>query len=175
MDLPSLDDAASRHFTYRDLCECSDSWRRLRPENRPQAIETYGAIAALCREVLDPVVDRFGPVELTYGFASAALARAVRSRIAPRLDQHAGHERRKDGELICARLGQAADLRIRGQSSLEVAHFIAETTAFDRLYVYGEDRPLHVSVGPERSGLVYRLADSGVRRMPRRIDPGTLS
>ena len=61
------------------------------------------------------------------------------------------------------------------KSSLQVASFIAETTAFDRLYVYGEDRPLHVSVGPQRSGLVYRLADFGARRVPRRVDPGSLS
>jgi hypothetical protein len=34
----------------------------------------------------------------------------------------------------------------------EVAEWIAENTAFDRLYFYGEGRPIHVSFGPEQKG-----------------------
>ena len=34
----------------------------------------------------------------------------------------------------------------------EVANWVAENTPFDRLYFYGEDRPIHVSYGPEQKG-----------------------
>ena len=34
----------------------------------------------------------------------------------------------------------------------EVANWVAENTPFDRLYFYGEERPIHVSYGPEQKG-----------------------
>jgi hypothetical protein len=44
---------------------------------------------------LDPVIDWFGMIELTYGFCSPALARQVSGRIDPKRDQHAAHERNR--------------------------------------------------------------------------------
>lgn len=170
----SLDASASRRFTYRDLCECSETWRRTRLPNTPQADETYAAIEGLAREVLDPLVERFGQVTLSYGFASAALARAVGRGVAPRLDQHAGHERTAAGELICPRLGQAVDLIVPERSSWEVARFIVEETPFDRLYLYGDDRPVHVSHGPTHSRAITLVDRSGRRPLPRRLTRQTL-
>lgn len=174
MTLPALDDAASRHFSYRDVCECSETWFRTRIENRPKEADSYGAIAALCVNVLDPIVEHFGPIELTYGFASLGLARAIGRSIAPQLDQHAGHERRLDGRLICPRLGQAVDLRVPGRSSHELARFIVEQTPFDRLYLYGEDRPVHVSYGPDGSRAIIYVDRRGSRPLPRRMSQAAL-
>lgn len=169
MPVRSLDALASRCFTFRDLCECSETWRRTRLENRPRAEETFAAIEALARQVLDPLVERFGQVTLTYGFASSELTRTVGRGVAPRLDQHAGHERSALGELICPRLGQAADLFVPGSSSWEVARFIVEETPFDRLYLYGDNRPVHVSHGPQQSRAITFVDRSGARPLPRRL------
>jgi len=50
----------------------------------------------------------------------------------------------------------------------EVANWIVENLPFDRLYLYGRNRPIHVSYGPENSRLAYRMEFSkGGIRMPR--------
>ncbi len=170
-----LDAAASRHFTYRDLCECSEAWRRTRVDNRPRSEETYRAMEALAREVLDPLVEQFGRLTLTYGFASPALVRVIGRGVAPRLDQHAGHERNRTGQLICPRLGQAVDLFVPATSSRDVARFIVDETPFDRLYIYGDDRPVHVSHGPENSRAVILVDRSGLRPLPRRLSGRSLA
>jgi hypothetical protein len=170
--MESLDDPCGEHFTYRDLVECGETWRRLAAlgpvDNLPRAPETFAAMRALCAAVLDPVARRFGRLELTYAFASPLLARHVPGRIHPPLDQHAGHERTASGKLVCSRLGLAADLCVPGLDSRDLALFVVEHTGFDRLYVYGPDRPVHVSVGPERKReiVLLRAGPSG-RRIPR--------
>ncbi len=128
----------------------------------------------LCASVLDPLVERFGPVELTYGFASSALTRHVAGRIHPPLDQHAGHEVGRSGKPICARLGLAVDLRVPGVDTRAVAGWIAAHTPFDRLYFYGPERPLHVSAAPRPTGQVVemRRGPSG-RLVPRVVSGGT--
>jgi hypothetical protein len=51
-----------------------------------------------------------------------------------------------------------------------VAQWIVANTAFDRLYFYGDVRPLHVSVGPEHSReIVLMRVVSGGRLVPRVI------
>lgn len=164
---PSLNDWASERFRFRDLCECSETWRRSPVDNTPSNPDTFLSMSGLCREVLDPIVARFGGIELTYGFAGAALARRISTRIAPRLDQHAGHERSASGRYICSRLGQAVDLRCERASAADLARFIVEETSFDRLYFYGDERPLHVSWGPQHSRASCAVVEVGGRRMPR--------
>jgi hypothetical protein len=72
------------------------------------------------------------------------------------------------GKLVCPRLGLAADFRVTGADSRDVAHWILEHTAFDRLYFYAPDRPIHVSTGPQHSRQVVDMhrGPSG-RRIPR--------
>lgn len=169
-----LDDPCGERFVYRHLIECGETWRRLTAErgapfdNVPRAAETFAAMRALCAAVLDPLAERFGRPELTYGFAGPALTRHVPGRIHPPADQHAGHEVDRKGNPVCKRLGLAADLLVPGTDSREVARWIAASTAFDRLYFYGADRPLHVSVGPEatRQIVVMSRGPSG-RLVPR--------
>ena len=175
-----IDAPCGRHFRFRDFVECGATWRRLATlaaadpimesiDNVPRQEATYRAISRLCEVVLDLVIDTFGAVELTYGFASPRLTRHIRRHIAPHLDQHAGHELNGRGKPICSRLGQAVDFRVPGRDGLEVARWLAGNTAFDRLYLYGAERPIHVSVGPDGSRLVVVMGTSPQgRRYPRR-------
>lgn len=174
-----LDEHCGEHFVYRDLIACGETWHRLTAEtgepfdNLPRAAETLAAVRALCAVVLDPAVRRFGKLELTYAFASRCLTTHIPGRIHPAVDQHAGHELNRAGKPICSRLGLAADFRVHGIDSGEVASWVVQHTGFDRLYFYGSDRPLHVSVGPDavRQIVHMRRGPSG-RLVPRVVQAG---
>ena len=72
-------------------------------------------------------------------------------------DVHAGSEVHKDGRLVCPRRGQAVDLRVANTSAAEIAAFIQAELPFDLLYLYGDDRPLHVSIGPQSTRMVVQM------------------
>ena len=173
--LPALRDPCGEHFTYRDFVHCGETWHRLEREapgsvpNVPVQPETYAAMREMCDRVLDPVIRAFEyPIELTYAFASPALTKHIRGRTNPTRDQHASCELNARGNPICSRLGFAVDFRIRDISSADVALFVVEGTDFDRLYYYGEDRPVHVSVGPESKGqIVQMLPGASGKLVPR--------
>jgi hypothetical protein len=122
----------------------------------------------LARHVIDPVVEYYGMIRLTYGFCSQELASAIGDRIAPERDQHAGHERKKSGKPICEPLGAACDFLVEDEDMEEVAIWVFENTDVDRVYVYGKDRPIHVSYSqtPARQLIEMKLSASG-RRVPR--------
>ena len=122
----------------------------------------------MARTVLDPIIDYFGMIKLTYGFCSSELAKQIPGRIAPRLDQHAAHELNARLHPICSRLGVAVDFLIEDENMLEVAQWVVANTTFDRLYLYSDAQPLHVSVGPDcsREIVLMRISQSG-RLMPR--------
>ncbi len=170
-----IDAPCGRYFRYRDLIECGDTWHRLAeagstPSNIPQEQETISAIQDICRTILDPAVDVFGKLLLTYGFSSAELAARIANRIAPSLDQHAGSEKTRSGSAICDRGGMAVDFHVPGVSSAEIAKWVCSTTRFDRLYFYGPNNPVHVSVGPSNTGqvVIMERGPSG-KRIPRVI------
>ncbi|WP_435106753.1 DNA phosphorothioation-associated putative methyltransferase [Arhodomonas sp. AD133] len=167
-DVPDLDEPCGRNLTFRDLVECGQTQRELGKPNVPRSPETYNALARLALEVLDPVMDYFGGIQLTYGFCSSGLAKHVPGGIDPRKDQHAGHELNTRGNPVCSRLGAAVDFIVPDESMLEVAAWIAMHTSYDRLYFYGDDRPIHVSIGPQsqREFVEVRTLATG-RRMPR--------
>ncbi len=169
MVLPSINEACGRYFKYSDLLHCSDTWQSTNVLNLPVQHKTYQAMESLCQVILEPVVDEFGPIKLTHGFCSKALERKIQGRITPRLDQHAGYELSKTGCLICPRGGFAADFVVQGVGSLSVAKWIAKNTAFDRLYFYGDSRPIHVSAGPDNLRLVcvMRTISGTKNRIPR--------
>ncbi len=178
-----LDQPCGKHFSYRDLIDCGETWHLLHAEhsagavidNLPREPDTFAAMRALCATLLDPLVEHFGPISLTYAFASPALTRQIPARIHPPLDQHAGHERTRTGKPICARLGLAVDLLVPKVDSRVAAAWIVEHTAFDRLYFYGADRPIHVSVGPDQSRQIVhmRCGPSG-RLIPWVVPPSFL-
>lgn len=167
---PDLDSRCGKIFTYRELIECGETWNRTRINNVPQSPESYNALHDLATQILDPVVEYFGAIKLTYGFASSALTKQIRKNIAPKLDQHAACELDRKGHAICPRLGAAVDFLVEFEDMVEVARWINVNCAFDRLYVYGSDQPLHVSIGPARSRECYLMRTAGNRRIPKRIE-----
>jgi DNA phosphorothioation-associated putative methyltransferase len=167
--LPELDEPCGRYFTYRQLIECGETQAHTGLANLPRHPDSYTALYELARNILDPVIDYFGMIRLTYGFCSAELARQISGRIAPKLDQHAAHELNRLDQPNSPRLGAPVDFLVEDENMREVADWIAENTPFDRLYFYGENRPLHVSYGPERkSEYVDMVMTSAGRLMPRK-------
>ena len=172
---PALDDPCGRFLSYGDLIACGETQAATGIANLPEQIESYDALLALAEQVLDPVIDWFGMIRLSYGFCSPALARAIRERqggpIDPKRDQHAAHERNRLGNPVCPRLGAAVDFLIEDEDMLEVARWVAANTPFDRLYCYGADRPIHVSHGPEHSRQIVLMRNGpNGRLVPRVID-----
>ncbi len=158
--VPDLDTLCGRTFTYRQLIECGETQNRLKLPNIPKEPSSFTALSDLATNVLDPVVEYFGAIELTYGFCSNELSRHIKRGIAPELDQHAAHERKRSGMPICERLGAAVDFLIRDEDMQEVATWIIANLQFDRLYFYAKARPIHVSFGPENRRNAYTLAET---------------
>ena len=164
----------SRYFTFADLIECGETWNSYARAgtsiaNLPVQGDTLDGIASLAREILDPLHEEFGSVALTYGFAGPALTRHIKGKISPPHDQHAGSELNPRGSLICARHGQACDIHVPGVNSLAVARWVQERLPFDRMYLYGHGRPLHVSYGPEGARKVYAMLPHERGRVPRDV------
>lgn len=158
--IPDLDQACGSNFTYRSFVECGETQRRLGIRNLPLNPATYNALHDLATQVLDPVIDYFGGIRLTYGFCGPELSRHILKRVAPRLDQHASCEHGRGGKLICERGGAACDFIVPDEDMHEVAAWIVENTDFDRLYFYGKDLPIHVSWAPTRSRQAVRMITS---------------
>jgi DNA phosphorothioation-associated putative methyltransferase len=155
--IPELDQRCGANFTFRSFVECGETQARLGLRNIPLQPDTYNALYDLATCVLDPVIDYFGQIRLTYAFSSMGLSRQIARRIAPDLDQHAGCEVGPRGKMICAREGAACDFVVEDEDMREVADWIVENLPFDRLYYYGPTRPLHVSFGPQRSAAAYAM------------------
>ena len=172
-ELPGLDDKCGKYFTFRDFIQCGETQKRIELPNIPKEPETYYALRQLAIHVIDPIIDYFGGIELTYGFCSADLAREIQGGIAPKIDQHASYEKNRAGKHICTRLGAAVDFIIRDESMLEVARWITINILFDRLYYYGDDKPLHVSYGPDFKQEIVVITEkntkAGIRRIPKTI------
>jgi hypothetical protein len=169
--IPHLDAKCGAHFTYRSFIECGETMKRTETLNVPVRPETFNALSLLARELVDPIIEYFGPIRLTYGFCSPQLAKRIDGRIAPELDQHASCEVSTAGRLICPRQGAACDFMVDDEDMREVAEWIIGNLPFDRLYFYGKDRPIHVSVGPENARAAFEMIQrEGSRRVvPRRL------
>jgi DNA phosphorothioation-associated putative methyltransferase len=167
--IPALDDPCGRTFTYRQLIECGETWEKTRVKNTPALAASYNALHDLATSILDPVVEYFGAIKLTYGFASTALTKLIPGNIAPKLDQHASCETGRSGVPVSPRKGAAVDFLVEYEDMIEVAKWVAANCTFDRMYVYGVDRPLHVSVGPDTAGEIYEMRAIGGKRIPRRV------
>ncbi|WP_041795168.1 DNA phosphorothioation-associated putative methyltransferase [Pararhodospirillum photometricum] len=167
---PALEDPCGANLKYRDLIICGETALRTGLPNLPQQLASYRALRDLAENILDPVIDWYGSIRLTYGFSGPELAKHIPGRISPPLDQHAAHEVNRAGKHICPRLGAACDFIVADEDMLEVATWVAANTPFDRLYFYGSDRPIHVSYGPENKREVIEmvLKDDG-RRIPRKL------
>ena len=165
--IPDLDAPCGRFLTYRQLIECGETQARTGISNLPKQPESYSALYDLAANILDPVIDYFGMIELTYGFCSPGLAKHINGRIASELDQHASHELNRKGKPICPRLGAAVDFRVVDEDMEEVAHWIMAKLRFDRLYFYGRDKPVHVSFSEQPTGEGWEMRAIMGRRVPR--------
>ena len=141
----------SKNFKLKDIIHCGETWNKYKNiiDNLPKEPETIKAISFLCENILEPVQKEFGKIILTYGFASYDLTKKIKNRIYPKLDQHSGYEKNKKGNYVCERLGQAVDFYIPNINSKNICKWINLNCQFDRMYFYGEDRPIHISIGPE--------------------------
>lgn len=170
MSIPDLDSRCGASLTYRSLIQCGETRQRLGIANLPLNPDTYNALHDLATQVLDPVIEYFGSIRLTYGFSSAELTRNIHRGIAPKLDQHAACEHGPKGAPVCERGGAACDFIVEDEDMREVAEWIVDNLPFDRLYFYASDRPVHVSYAPEPARLPFRMLKStGGRLMPRRF------
>lgn len=176
--VPDLDASASEFFTFRDLIDCGETWERLAGRdacfsNLPVQPESWQALSMLATNLLDPIRRQFGPLALTFGFCSPALARAIRMnpqpRISPADDQHASCELNRRDRPICIHGGASCDFGVVGLEDRmnEVGAWIIENLEFDALYYYGADRALHLSWAPLARRMVLRMhtdPESGRRR-----------
>ena len=171
--LPGIDDMCGRHLSYRSFIECGETQSRLNIKNLPKNVDTYNALYELATCILDPLIDYFGGIRLTYGLCSAELGRHIKKRVAHDLDQHAACEIKRSGRFICERLGAACDFIVDDEDMLEVAKWTVLNLPFDRLYYYGKDLPLHVSFGPDNSRVAVQMVpNSAGIRMPRPLKLG---
>lgn len=155
--IPDLDTPCGKYLTYRDFIECGEAQARTGLSNSPKEADSYTAIYELATNILDPVIDYFGMIKLTYGFCSIELAKKIPGRIAPNLDQHAAHERKRNGKFICERLGAACDFLIEDEDMWDVVTWIFENICADRIYFYGADKPIHVSWSPNPIRQITRM------------------
>ncbi len=162
--IPDLDQRCGKYFCYRDFIECGETQHRLATPNIPKSPKTFNAIYALATQVMDPIVDYFGGVKLTYGFCSPDMSKHIKSRVAPKLDQHASYEVNRRGLPICDRGGAACDFLIDDEDMSEVADWIIENLPFDRLYFYGAKRPIHVSFAPGQLKSAYAMIEIAPNR-----------
>lgn len=119
-------------------------------DNTPASTETTRLLEKLVTDILIPIERVFGAVTVTYGFTSVELKKYIQKSspagTAPIIDQHASCELNQQGKLICERGGASCDFTVRNRLVSEVTRFIVKNLNFDRVYYYGEHRPLHVSV-----------------------------
>jgi DNA phosphorothioation-associated putative methyltransferase len=155
--IPDLDEPCGANFTFRDFIECGQTQKQLGIPNLPLNPQTYNALYALAVSVLDPLIDYFGGIRLTYGFCGPALGKHIHRRVAPKLDQHASHELNRLGQPICSRGGAACDFIIDDEDMEEVARWMLQNLPVDRLYLYGPQQPLHVSHAPTLSRQAFRM------------------
>ncbi len=164
----------SKYFKYIDFIHCGKTQAHTQVPNIPQDIRTISAIKKLATTVLDPAVDQFGEIKLTYGFCSNELLKQIKKQpspgIAPQLDQHAGYELNSKNTPICKREGFACDFYAVNTDSLILAQWITKHLTFDSLYFYGRNRPIHISIGAENKSAITLLENSPTgRRIPKNI------
>jgi hypothetical protein len=170
MQKPNLNEQCSKHLRYQDIIEVGETFDRLRVDNAPQQLETYIAIKDIAIYLLDPLIDKFGAIKITYGFCGCKLSNKITGRIAPLIDQHSSFELNTKGKRICKRDGIAVDfLMTQYANDMNlVSDWVINNLPFDRLYFYGQDRPMHLSYSknPVRKAYKFFITDSG-SRVPR--------
>jgi DNA phosphorothioation-associated putative methyltransferase len=166
--IPSLNQKCGQYLTFKELIHCGETQSKLGISNLPLNPDTYNALYNLATKILDPVIEYYGSIKISYGFCSPELAQNINSRIAPKLDQHSSHERNKKGFFICDRLGAAVDFLVEDENMLDVAQWIVDNLSFDRIYIYGSSKPIHISYSESPSNQIsLMIASNSGRLIPR--------
>lgn len=137
----------------------------------PISLQSERQLQHLQNKIIRPLQMRFGAVDITYGYTSHSLLHWILKNspgdMAPDIDQHASMELNSKGKRICKRDGAACDFYVEGYETRmdEIAKYICTHLAFDRLYFYGKNKPIHISIGPENSryALIRQARSDGLR------------
>lgn len=131
-------------------------------------VDSKPYLEMLISEILIPIERKFGGLTITYGFTSTKLAAYISknspSGTAPKLDQHAACELNSRNNEISKRKGSACDFIVTNHSMADIARYIVKNLSFDRLYYYGDNRPIHVSVGDEPLKHLQIMSESKLGR-----------
>ena len=128
------DDLVSQNFYIRDLTR-SELASRLNIPNWFQTDFELRNAVRVCREVLQPVRDRFWPFTPNSVYRSQALERRLKNKSA-KWRSTSQHTR-----------GEAADIEISGLSNLELARWIHEHLTYDQLILEYYDPAQGVNSG----------------------------
>lgn len=162
--------------TFEELYHQLLNWHRAKHlfdgDNLPSK-KSDQYLSQLIDEILLPLTKHFGAVNITYGFTSPQLTRYIQrlspAGTAPSLDQHACAEFNSKGSEICSRAGAACDFIVHGYEEQMhlVAQFICQQLNFDKLYFYGRNRPIHISISeqPLKHLQIMQQSENG-RRYP---------
>lgn len=159
---------------YAQLLNWHQARHQFSDHNTPSAASER-FLVQLTKQILLPLSEHFGSFTITYGFTGPALSRYIQrlspTGTAPNLDQHACIELNSKGKSICNRPGAACDFTVHGYEERMhlVAQFICQQLSFDKLYFYGRNRPIHISVSDEplRHLQIMQQSTNG-RRYPRK-------
>src|SRR6266540_4143036 len=107
------EDRVSRNFRFYELTK-SDFADRLAIDNRFAGVQELRAAVHLCRHVLQPLRDKFGPFAPNSVYRSQALERALKKKPASwkSPSQHAA--------------GEACDIEIPGMETIKLAQWAAK-------------------------------------------------
>ena len=144
-----LNNSCSKFFKYSDFILCGETVLSENIENTPNQERSWLAISELSKNLMDPIKNKYGDLKLTYGFCSHKLSLKIKKAINPQKDQHCSYEVNSAGKRLCIRGGAACDFYIPNTNSREVASWIVKNLPFDRLYFYGDNKPIHLSYGLE--------------------------
>ncbi|MBT3850301.1 hypothetical protein HOF60_03430, partial [bacterium] len=83
----------------------------------------------------------------------------------PPIDQHSSSEKNSAGNQICKRGGMACDFMVKDHKNKVplIIEFIVSNLDYDKIYYYGNNRPLHVSVNsePEKHLQIMNMSEHG--------------
>lgn len=163
---------------YLELITWYQSKHSIALNNTPSTLSEIW-LKQLINDVLQPLL-QLGQIQITYGFVGYELNKFIQKNspagTCPKLDQHASCEVNGRHTLICDRPGAACDILITGYENRMhiVAQNIVQNLNYDRLYFYGRNRPLHVSVAPENNFSLQLMNTSAAgRRYPGKRACGT--
>ncbi|MDO6566506.1 hypothetical protein Q4561_05510 [Alteromonas sp. 1_MG-2023] len=160
------------HPSGKELINWHTNKHSFEQSNKPIAEDSRAALESMVHQILMPLKRQLGTPSITYGFTSFALKSYVQkfssSGTAPSLDQHSAYEKNSAGKQICSRGGAACDFYIKGVPTSDIVRLIVNQFNFDRIYYYGDDRPLHVSIhltDPQQHLQLMNVSENG-RRYP---------